>query len=130
VNILLDTCALVWSISDPSRLGPDALALLQAPDSDVSVSAISAPEIACLVERGRLKLNRPWAEWFRSNVARNRWTVRDVSLDILIEAYSLPGAFHADPADRVLVATARLFDLVLLTSDGNVTDYPHVQTRW
>lgn len=130
MNILLDTCAVVWCVSDPSRLGPEALTILQAPDTEVSISAITSAEIACLVERGRLTLNRPWANWLRTNVARNQWQVRDVSLDILIEAYSLPGTFHADPADRVLVATARLLDLVLLTPDGKISSYPHVKTRW
>jgi len=46
------------------------------------------------------------------------------------EAYSLPGSFHADPADRILTATARLEDLVLLTTDRKLLDYPHLEARW
>ena len=51
-------------------------------------------------------------------------------LRIVEEAYSLPEPFHADPVDRVLVATARLHNLQLVTGDRKILDYPHVQTLW
>jgi PIN domain nuclease of toxin-antitoxin system len=46
------------------------------------------------------------------------------------EAFSLPSPFHADPADRMLVATARPHGLAILTADRRILDYPHVETCW
>ena len=56
-----------------------------------------------------------------------RFNALPVDLENIEEAYSLPGEFHSDPADRVLVAAARLNKLTLVTSDQKILDYPHVQ---
>ncbi|MEW6221138.1 MAG: PIN domain-containing protein [Thermodesulfobacteriota bacterium] len=63
-------------------------------------------------------------------LAANEWQVKDISLEVIEEAYSLPDSFHADPADRILVATARLMRCPLLTADRKLLDYPHVVTIW
>ncbi|MEX2382091.1 MAG: PIN domain-containing protein, partial [Opitutales bacterium] len=60
----------------------------------------------------------------------NGWQILPISLDITEEAYSLPGEFHADPADRILTATARLEKLLLLTTDRRLHGYPHVRAGW
>ena len=53
-----------------------------------------------------------------------------MDLEIIEEAYSLPEPFHADPMDRILVATARVHGLTLLTADKAILSYPHVRTLW
>jgi PIN domain nuclease of toxin-antitoxin system len=130
MNILLDTCAIIWAVSNPDALSKQARELLVAEDTRVFVSPISAAEIACAVERGRIELNQHWRKWFRSYVDLNGWRLVDITLDIVEEAYSLPDEFHADPADRILTATARTKRMTLLTADQKILGYPHVGAVW
>ena len=60
----------------------------------------------------------------------NNWQVENISLEIMEEAYSLPDTFHADPADRIIIATARLNDYTVLTADKKILAYPHVKSAW
>jgi PIN domain nuclease of toxin-antitoxin system len=130
MEVLLDTCTILWIVSSPDRLTGPALEILQDDDTMPFVSAISAAEIACGCERGRIELDRHWKTWFRYFIDSNQWMCLPVDLSIAEEAYSLPPPFHADPADRILVATARLHGLKILTADRRILDYPHVETIW
>jgi PIN domain nuclease of toxin-antitoxin system len=130
VKLLLDTCCILWAISDPDSLSRKAAALLQARDSEIFVSPISAAEIACASDRGRIQLDRHWKLWFRYYLELNQWEEEPIDLSIMEEAYSLPEQFHADPADRIITATARLKNYTLLTADRKLIDYPHVNTIW
>jgi len=130
LNVLLDTCALVWAVSSPESLTDRARAALTAATTTVHVSPISCAEVACAVERNRLELDRHWKLWFRHFVELNGWRTVDMDLDVIEEAYSLPAPFHRDPADRFLVATARLADCTIVTADRRILDYPHVATLW
>lgn len=130
MDLLLDTCAILWAVSEPDTLSAAARRALRQPDVRVHVSPISCAEIACLVDRGRLKLDRHWKTWWNHFSSRNGWCAIDITLSIMQEAYSLPDAFHADPADRILVATARDRALALVTADRKLLNYPHVTTLW
>lgn len=130
MNVLLDTCCVIWAVSQPSELSRVAASTLTDEDTGVFVSAISCAEVACLADRGRIELDRHWKTWFNENLERNGWESLDITLDIVQEAYSLPGTFHADPADRIITATARINDLVILTADQKILSYPHVTTLW
>lgn len=130
MKLLLDTCCIIWAVSEPSAISKKARRLLTAEESEVYVSVISAAEIACAVERGRIVIDRHWKNWFRHYIGVNCWQVQDISLEIMEEAYSLPDAFHADPADRIIAATARLHNCTILTADKKILSYPHVQTAW
>lgn len=99
-------------------------------NSEIFVSPMSCAEIACLIDRKKIKLDRHWKLWFRHFVERNAWTILSVDLPIMEEAYSLPGSFHKDPVDRILVASSRLFQATLITADKKILDYPHVETEW
>jgi len=94
----------------------------------IGVSAISCWEVAKLVERGRLALPHPLEEWFA--LALNYPGVRLLGLSPEVAAAStrLPGNFHRDPADQIIVATARLMYCSLVTSDRKLLSYEHVQT--
>jgi PIN domain nuclease of toxin-antitoxin system len=96
----------------------------------VLVSAISAWEIAMLVHRGRLTLAIGVADWL-ATVERVD-PVRFVPVDNGLAAHSvaLPGEFHRDPADRLIVATARRHAVPLVTADEKIHAYPHVRTVW
>lgn len=130
MKIILDTCCIIWAVSDPDSLSRSAAVLLQAEDSQIFVSPISAAEIACAVDRGRIKLDRHWKKWFRTYVELNGWEIESIDLDIMEEAYSLPDEFHPDPADRIITATARLKNYTLLTADKKILAYPHVKALW
>jgi len=130
MKLLLDTCTIIWSISNPKELSKKAQSLLLDEDSEIFVSPMSCGEIACLVERKKIQLDRHWKLWFRHFVEKNGWGVLPVDLPIIEEAYSLPDVFHRDPVDRILVATSRLFQATLLTADQNIIRYPHVKTEW
>lgn len=130
MDVVLDTCAVIWAVSDPAALSAAARDTLTRPDTAVHVSPISCAEIACLAERGRIVLDRHWKPWFNHFTALNGWRAVDIDLATIQEAYSLPGTFHADPADRILVATARRLNASLVTADRKLIDYPHVQTVW
>ncbi|MBN2442764.1 MAG: type II toxin-antitoxin system VapC family toxin [Spirochaetales bacterium] len=130
MNILLDTCAIIWAISEPSQLSEKAKKLIRTADSQITVSAISCGEIACAVERNRIDINMHWKKWFNHYIALNNWKCFDISLKIIEEAYSLPGEFHQDPSDRIIVATARLHSLQIITADKKILNYPHVDSEW
>lgn len=130
MDVLLDTCAILWAVLEPERLSADARRSLEAAGTCVHVSPISVAEIACAVERGRISLTEHWKPWCRRYFAANDWTTVSIDMEVVAEAYSLPPPFHADPADRLIVATARVRNLHLITGDRLILAYPHVQTVW
>lgn len=127
MNVLLDTCAIVWTVSEPERLSAEALKVLTSPEVTVYFSPISSAEIACLSDRKQIGLDRHWKIWFNHFVALNHWQCLDITLDVIQEAYALPEQFHRDPADRIIVATARLHNLCVITGDSKILNYPHVR---
>ena len=128
MNLLLDTCAMIWCVSDPVRLTPFMRKLLVDPLTSVHVSAITCAEIACLADSGRIEVLPHWRTWFNRVVDDNGWTVLDIDLETIQEAFSLPDGFHRDPADRFIVAAARLRHMPVVTVDSKIRDYPHVDT--
>lgn len=85
-------------------------------------------ELACLHERGKITLTQHWRNWWTTLLSRTAWTCLPITAEILAEAYSLPPPIHRDPADRILIATARQERLTLVTTDIKRLDYPHVTT--
>ena len=130
MTLVLDTCAVLWAVSQPEALSESAREALTAEDASVCVSPISCAEIACAVDRKRVVLDRHWRTWFRHHVTANQWQVIDIDLALVEEAYSLPEPFHRDPADRLIVATARRLNAAVVTADKKMLAYPHVQTVW
>ena len=130
MDVLLDTCCLIWAASDPEKLTPRIADTLLADDTAVWVSVISCAELACLADRGRVTFDRHWKIWFREVIDMNSWSVADIDPQVVEEAYSLPGEYHRDPADRILAATARIRHLTVLTADQKILGYPHVESMW
>jgi PIN domain nuclease of toxin-antitoxin system len=126
--ILLDTHIWVWWVSQPGRLVRRHRQLLeQGPDRVHGVSIISCWEVAKLVQYGRLKLDRPVALWIEKALAEPALHLLPLSPRIVVESTRLPEPFHRDPADQLLVATARILDCPFLTEDQKITTYPHVR---
>lgn len=125
VPLLLDTCVLVWMVSQDLR-GTRALAALDAAMQDgtgVCVSPYSAWEMAMLVAKGRLSLTLPLRLWFSRMLSASGISLADATPDVLIAANELPWIAHGDPADRILIATAREYGLRILTHDRKILDY-------
>lgn len=93
----------------------------------IAVSAISCWEVAKLVERGRLSLPCPVFDWLQQALAYPGVRLIELSPRICAESTQLPGEFHSDPADQIIIATARILDPPLLTVDRRIRDYPHVK---
>jgi len=83
-----------------------------------------------LFERNRIELSTTFDAWLAE--LENNAFVEFIPVDnrIAVEANRLPGDFHRDPADRLIVATARVLDVPLITADTKILDYKHVQAVW
>jgi len=130
MKLLLDTCAILWAVAEPQSLSSNSKRTISDPGAEIFVSMISCAEIACAVERRRIALDRHWKSWFRTYTELNGWQSVPIDLEIMEEAYSLPEYSHRDPADRIIVATARKLHLHLVTADRRMLDYPHIETIW
>ena len=129
MRLLLDTHVWVWTQEEPQRLGPRTKRLVLGTEHENGVSPISTLEMARLVAAGEIELSLALAEWIARSMADLAAHTIAVSHDVAMEAYALPGSFHRDPADRILVATARQDGLTLVTADDRILAYPHVRTQ-
>lgn len=123
--ILLDSHVLVWLVEGDPRLGDGARGEIERTrDEDrIGVSAITPWEIAMLVEKGRLRLNLEVGAWVERALALPGVDLLPIEPAIAVDSVRLPGAFHPDPADRLIVATARHWPATLLTADGAILKY-------
>ncbi|MDJ1177514.1 type II toxin-antitoxin system VapC family toxin [Roseofilum sp. BLCC_M91] len=126
--IILDTHILVWWIqNDPQLNSYHRECIEQQRSNGLGVCTISLIEIARLVSAGRIILPIPIAQWFEIALGQECVMLISITPAIAIEAQTLPGDFHKDPADRIIVATARLSDASIVTVDRKILNYPYVQ---
>ena len=130
--VVLDTCAWVWRCSSPTKLSTAAAAAVarEKRGGGLVVSVFSCWEVAKLVQKRKLRFSIPCREWLEEAVRADGVTLHPLTLEICLASTELPGAFHGDPADQIIVATARALSLPVVTSDRKILDYPHVQTIW
>lgn len=127
--IVLDTHIWVWWVHQDTHLTKSQVEIIEANETDaIGVSAISAWEIAKLVEYKRLELPCPLHEWFSEALKYPGIRLIALTPEIAVESSQLPGEFHRDPADQIVVATARTYDCPLVTSDRRIQKYPYVKT--
>jgi PIN domain nuclease of toxin-antitoxin system len=123
--IVLDTHVLVWTMEDDDRLGQTARRLIEdeTPSGRILVPAISLWEIAMLVTKERLALGQDVRTWIGNVIALDGLEIAELLPHISLDAVSLPGSFHPDPADRMIVATARYHQARLVTADRQILGY-------
>ena len=131
---LLDTHAWIWMQEGDSKLTSSTIHLVDDArrESSVYVAAISIWEIALLDHARRISLNMAIGDWLNAAFTRGRLQLAPLSPMIAIESTRLPGELHRDPADRMLVATARVENLTLLTRDARLLAYGrngHVRSK-
>jgi PIN domain nuclease of toxin-antitoxin system len=128
----LDTHAWVWWVTEDRRLSGNASRTIQraARHEGVSLSIISIWEVAKKVEKKQLVLDRPLRQWMDRATGVAGLLLVELTPAILLESCELPQPFHGDPADQMIVASARHHRAVLVTKDRDLRTYPHVQTIW
>ena len=125
--IILDTHIWVWWVQGDPKLSRHLASYIKRHErSGLGVSAISCWEVAKLVERERLELPVDVEKWIVAALAYPGIRLLPLSPLIAVESTRLPGDFHKDPADQIIVATARVHNCALVTLDTAIRSYPHV----
>lgn len=125
--IILDTHVWIWHVQGDTRLKTETSEIIQQNEPiGLGISAISLWEVAKAVKLGRLALPIDVDDWLAQAIAYPGIQLLPLSSQIAVESTRLPGKFHKDPADQIIVATARVYDCPLLTYDSKILNYPHV----
>ncbi len=125
-NILLDTHIFIWLMSGSDRLTQKAKKSIETCTENegyIFVSAISIWEIGMLAQKRRLTLKEPILQWIQESLSAPYIQLATLSPEIAVESCQLPGEFHGDPADRMIVATSRVLNTPLLTMDDRILSY-------
>jgi PIN domain nuclease of toxin-antitoxin system len=123
--LLLDTHVWLWLVSGAEPLRRSVLSAVEgaARRGRIRVSAISVWEVAMLEAKGRIRLAKDCLAWVQEALSAPGASLVPLTPEIAVESSRLPGDFHGDPADRILVATARLLGATLLTRDERILAY-------
>jgi PIN domain nuclease of toxin-antitoxin system len=119
VKLLLDTHIWIWSIGDKARLRPRVLKALENPGNELWLSPISVWELMILVEKGRIVLNTGVEEWIGQALKAAPLQEAPLTTEVALATREIHLSHH-DPADAFLAATAKVFDLTLVTADARL----------
>lgn len=124
MKLLLDTHIWLWAVGDRKRLAPRMLAELQNSENETWLSPISTWEALTLHRKGKMFLGPDLAEWLAQALSG----IREAPLTHELAAAAMELQIHGDPADRFLVATAQVHDLVLVTADQKLLGLGTIRT--
>ena len=129
---VLDTHAWVWWVTKDRRLSRRARTAIDRSigRGELYLSILSVWEMAKKVEKGQLALDRPLDEWLDAALAVEGLQLAELTRVIVVDSCRLPQPFHGDPADQMIVATARSLSATLVTRDSRLRDYAHVRCVW
>ncbi len=127
--LLIDTCVLLWMAGDRARLSPSARRAIESPSETLHVSAVSALEVGLAHKRRRLALPLDPRQWFEEVLIDMGLTVLPVTWEVALASATLPDV-HADPFDRIIVATALAHGAIVVSPDPEIAAYPRVTTVW
>jgi PIN domain nuclease of toxin-antitoxin system len=124
-QLLLDTCAVIWSCEDDgiSEQAAEAIANHHLAGGIVYVSPISAWEIGMLLEKQRLSISETPEKWLERLLKKPNVKLADMPVRLMLSCGTLPGPLHGDPADRIIIATAREYGLRIVTRDEKILNY-------
>ena len=128
MKILLDTHVLIWAVEKPEELGKNSKSLLEDGENEIFISPVSTLEIAQLISSGRIELNQTLNSWLKRALKNLKAETVPFTHETAETACQIPEPFHKDPADRILVATAVLKNLSLMTADERIVNYKHAST--
>lgn len=132
MKYLLDTHAWIWWHMNPDRLSRRALSLIANADAyaELLLSAISPWEFCKLIEKGRLAIATDPEAWMDSAFQMPKLRLVPLTPRISYKSTCLPAPFHDDPADQLIVATAREENATVVTIDAALREYHGVRTLW
>lgn len=124
-DILLDTHAWIWLMIGDKRLSSSFIKSIDSlkNEAKIFISAISVWEFGMLVEKKRIEVDMDPMKWVDLALAMDRVELVEISPRIAIQSTRLPGTIHGDPADRIIVATARQTNALLVTHDAQLITY-------
>ena len=129
MTYLLDTNVWLYGANEPEKLPEDIQELLDERNAQFGLSAISLWEVGKKHQHGKLTLNQELGLWLRGAVAAHIQLL-PLSPEIAADAMNLPNFPVKDPGDELIVATARVHKLTLLTSDTALKGYRHARIRY
>lgn len=130
--IVLDTHAWLWWLHDPAKLSPaaDKLIRQEQVSGTLIISAISVWEVAVKAQSGKLLIPMDINRWYELAGSYPATVIEPLSPVDTIASTQLPGYFHKDPADRIIISLARRLAVPLVTCDLKILNYKHVITIW
>lgn len=132
MKYLLDTHVWIWWNLNPSKLSKKTIKIITDTKNydEMLLSAISIWEFCKLVEKKRLVISCDTEEWINNAIVMPKFRIVQLTSTISYKSTSLPPPFHNDPADQIIVATAREENATILTSDHRILNYKNVRVLW
>jgi PIN domain nuclease of toxin-antitoxin system len=132
LKYLLDTHVWIWWHTHPTALSKKVKALISDPTQydEMLLSAISPWELCKLIEKGRLGIACATEDWINSALKMPSLRIVPLSPRIAYTSTVLPQPFHSDPADQIIVASAREENAIVLTKDERIRRYKGVKSLW
>lgn len=132
MKYVLDTHVWVWWHMHPKKLSKRVRAIISHPDQyeELLLSAISPWEFSKLLEKKRIGISCDPEEWIREALEMSKLRLVPLTPTLSYRSTTLPPPFHEDPADQIIVATAREEKATVLTKDKLIQEYTHVRTVW
>ncbi|MEX6777060.1 type II toxin-antitoxin system VapC family toxin [Limnospira fusiformis] len=127
--IILDTHAWLWWVNESDKLAPHAQDVIQGAEQ-IGVCAISCWEVGMLVAKGRLGLSVDVEVWIELALQRRKVTLLPLTPKIAVLATRLPGGFHGDPADRLIVASCLVNQAALISKDEKIQEWSYLEVIW
>ncbi len=126
--IVLDTHIWIWYVTQSDRLTENRLAAIESHSNSGLMVCYIVLGSSKLVEKNRLKLTLPVSEWVELALRSPGIRLAVLTPEIMVKSTQLPPPIHGDPADQMIIATALVVGSPLLTADGKILQYPHVET--
>jgi PIN domain nuclease of toxin-antitoxin system len=126
MNLLLDTHIWIWLSLEPARLSRRVARVLDDPENQLWISPVSVWELLMLTKKQRVRLNEDAVTWARRTIEKLALHEAMLTTEVAFETESL-GLLHSDPSDRWLAASAKVFDLTLVTGDEKLIAAPGIK---
>jgi len=127
MKYLLDTHIWIWSFTQASRLSSRVAKVLADSQNELWLSPVSVWELTILCRKGRMQVHPDLSTWVRRSISDLQLTEAPLTVEVALAIPTISFA-HADPADQFLAATAKVFDLSLITADEHLLKVPGIRT--
>jgi PIN domain nuclease of toxin-antitoxin system len=125
MHLLLDTHIWIWMTLEPARLSRRVARILENTENQLWLSPVSVWELLMLTQKARVRLNDDAVTWACRTIERLALREATLTFDVALETSTL-GLVHSDPSDRLIVASAKVFGLTLVTSDEKLIAVPGI----